>query len=246
MHFLHHFACFSLLALGESAYSKFEYKFGFKSPHIALKDNSIPFWEIGGHAIASNEQVRLAPSLKSRKGRLWSRNPVNFDNWIIDVVIRVHGRGKVGADGMAFWFTTEPNQEGPIFGSKDRWNGLGLFFDSFDNDGRGNNPAIYAVVNDGNLNFDHNNDGGQQILGSCLRDFRNKPYPYRVRIEYYHNVLSVSVSTGMQARKDGFRDYSSIIKPIFQRRNPPNCACVWRTSTCRKTPTLDLQQQPEV
>lgn len=26
--------------------------------------------------------------------------------------------------------------EGPVFGAADRWNGVGIFFDSFDNDGK--------------------------------------------------------------------------------------------------------------
>ena len=29
------------------------------------------------------------------------------------------------------------------------WNGLGIFFDSFDNDNKHNNPYIMAMVNDG-------------------------------------------------------------------------------------------------
>lgn len=195
---------FLLLFVVESLQTsaRFEYKYGFKAPHITNTDNTIPFWTYGGHAIASNEQVRVAPSLKSRKGWLWAKNPLPFKDWIVDVVMRIHGRGKVGADGMVFWVTTDREQEGPIFGSKDMWNGLGVFFDSFDNDGRGNNPAIYAVMNDGRQTFDHNNDGGAQIIGSCLRDFRNKPYPYRVRVEYYRNTLTVSVSTGMQANEE--------------------------------------------
>ncbi len=36
-----------------------------------------------------------------------------------------------------------------VFGSSDRWNGLGIFFDSFDNDNKHNNPYIMAMVNDG-------------------------------------------------------------------------------------------------
>ncbi|KAK7084206.1 hypothetical protein SK128_027013, partial [Halocaridina rubra] len=34
-------------------------------------------------------------------------------------------------------------------------------------------------------------DGVSQQLGGCLRDFRNKPFPVRARIEYYKNVLTV-------------------------------------------------------
>lgn len=35
---------------------------------------------------------------------------------------------------QAIWFTDRPGVEGPVFGSNDNWNGLGVFLDSFDND----------------------------------------------------------------------------------------------------------------
>ena len=56
---------------------------------------------------------------------------------------------------QAIWFTEERGQEGPVFGSNDNWKGLGLFFDSFDNDGQRNNPYILAMVNDGTQSYDH-------------------------------------------------------------------------------------------
>ncbi len=31
-----------------------------------------------------------------------------------------------------------------------------------------------------------------QQLGGCLRDFRNKPFPVRAKIEYYQNAITVS------------------------------------------------------
>lgn len=54
-----------------------------------------------------------------------------------------------------------------------------------------------AVINDGTRHFDHQNDGGSQALAGCLRDFRNKPFPTRARIEYYQNVLTVLFHSGM-------------------------------------------------
>lgn len=54
-----------------------------------------------------------------------------------------------------------------------------------------------AVLNDGTKNFDHQNDGGAQTLAGCLRDFRNKPFPTRARIEYYQGVLTVLFHNGM-------------------------------------------------
>lgn len=84
-----------------------------------------------------------------------------------------------------------------MFGSSDTWNGLGLFFDSFDNDNKHNNPYIMAMVNDGTKAYDHQNDGSTQQLAGCLRDFRNKPFPVKAKVEYFRNVLTVLFHNGM-------------------------------------------------
>ena len=91
-----------------------------------------------------------------------------------------------------------------VFGSSDQWNGLGVFFDSFDNDNKHNNPYIMAMVNDGLQSYDHQNDGTTQQLAGCLRDFRNKPFPVRAKIEYYKNVLTVHFHSGMSNNERDF------------------------------------------
>ena len=57
--------------------------------------------------------------------------------------------------GQAVWYTQQRAEEGPVFGSMDNWNGLGVFFDSFDNDGLHNNPYISVMLNDGTKSYDH-------------------------------------------------------------------------------------------
>lgn len=37
---------------------------------------------------------------------------------------------------QAIWFTAEQGLDGPVYGAADQWNGIGIFFDSFDNDGK--------------------------------------------------------------------------------------------------------------
>lgn len=187
-----------VLSSSQNPVERFEYKYSFKPPYLAQKDGSVPFWEYGGNCIASLENVRVAPSLRSQKGAIWTKQTTNFEWWNVDIVFRVTGRGRIGADGLAFWYTSEKGSyDGEVFGSSDRWKGLGLFFDSFDNDNNHNNPYIMAVVNDGNMAFDHQNDGASQSLAGCLRDFRNKPYPTRARIQYYMNTLTVWFHNGM-------------------------------------------------
>jgi len=54
-----------------------------------------------------------------------------------------------------------------------------------------------AMSNDGTKNYDHAVDGSAQQLAGCLRDFRNKPFPVRAKIEYYQNTLTVFFHNGM-------------------------------------------------
>ncbi|CAI9732606.1 protein ERGIC-53-like isoform X2 [Octopus vulgaris] len=183
---------------------RFEYKLSFKGPHLIQKDKSIPFWEYGGDAIAGDENIRVTTSLKSKKGWVWTKNPVPHDNWVIEVTFRVTGRGRVGADGLAIWYTLDKAVEGPVFGNMDKWNGMGLFFDSFDNDGQRNNPYILVMLNNGTREYDHMNDGHDQQLGGCLRDFRNKPFPLKARVEYYKNSLTVFIHNGMSSNQNEY------------------------------------------
>jgi len=197
-----------VLVTGQGVHKRFEYKFSFKPPYLAQKDGSVPFFEYSGNAIASEESVRITPSLRSQKGMIWSKEPTNFDWWEVDLTFRVTGRGRIGADGLAFWYTAAKSSESPVtghvYGSVDRWIGLGIFFDSFDNDNKHNNPYIMAMTNDGTKNFDHQNDGSTQQLAGCLRDFRNKPFPVRAKIEYFKNTLTVLFHNGMSNNDKDF------------------------------------------
>ncbi len=93
---------------------RFEYKYSFKPPYLAQKDGTVPFFEYSGNAIASEESVRITPSLRSQKGMIWAKQPTQFDWWEVEVQFRVTGRGRVGADGLAFWYTSTKGFEGPV------------------------------------------------------------------------------------------------------------------------------------
>jgi mannose-binding lectin 1 len=176
---------------------RFEYKLSFKGPHLVFKDGTVPFWEHSGSTIASNDQIRITPSLHSQKGRIWSKTNMSSDDWEIEVAVRINGRGRIGADGMAIWYTDKMGHQGSVFGSNDYWNGLGVFLDSFDNDNQQNNPYILIMTNDGSKSYDHHRDGIDQQIGGCLRDFRNKPFAVHLKIEYYKKALTVYYHNGL-------------------------------------------------
>ncbi|MGH0165609.1 UNVERIFIED_CONTAM: hypothetical protein FKN15_049273 [Acipenser sinensis] len=116
----------------------------------------------------------------------------------------LHNGNAIPSADQAIWFTSDQGLEGPVFGAADSWNGLGIFFDSFDNDAKKNNPAVLIVGNNGKLVYDHQNDGSTQALGSCLRDFRNKPYPVRAKITYYKKSLMVWINNGFTPDKEDY------------------------------------------
>ncbi|XP_067829655.1 protein ERGIC-53-like [Heptranchias perlo] len=170
---------------------RFEYKYSFKGPHLVLQDNTIPFWTHYDNALPNSEQVRVVPSLRSQRGSVWAKNSAAFANWEIEVAFRISGRNKIGADGLAIWYTREKGPTGPVYGAVDYWDGIGIFFDTFDNDDGRNNPVVLVMGNDGQLAYDHLNDGATQALGSCLRDYRNSIHAIRARIRYYQKTLQV-------------------------------------------------------
>jgi len=183
---------------------RFEYKQSFKGPHLVNKQGSIPFWKHFGSAIAGDEQVRITPSLKDQKGSVWAKTSNVNEFWEVEIFFKVTGRGRIGGDGLAIWYTEGSGELGPVFGSSDNWKGMGLFFDSYDNDGENNNPYVMVMLNDGTKSYDHFKDGSSQQLGGCMRDFRNRPNPVRAKIRYLNNVLTVFYHNGMSNKDDDY------------------------------------------
>ncbi len=198
---------------------RYEYKLSFKGPNLVFKDGTVPFWEHSGSTICSNDQIRITPSIRSQKGRIWSKATMPSENWEIEVTMRINGRGRVGADGMAIWYTESVGTEGPVFGSNDNWKGLGIFLDSFDNDAQQNNPYILLMNNDGTKSYDHNRDGLMQQLGGCLRDFRNKPFPIALKIEYYKRVLTVYYHNGLSENDNQYQEICARVENVDLPKN---------------------------
>lgn len=84
----------------ELSQKRFEYQFSFKGPHLTQPDQTVPFWDLMGDVVPGDEQVRLVPSIRDKKGLIWSKNPFPYDSWEVVIHLRIEGRGKMGADGL--------------------------------------------------------------------------------------------------------------------------------------------------
>ncbi|XP_052044190.1 protein ERGIC-53-like isoform X2 [Apodemus sylvaticus] len=175
---------------------RFEYKLSFKGPRLAVPGAGIPFWSHHGDAIPGLEEVRLAPSMKNRSGAVWSKISVSFPSWEVEMQMRVTGPGRRGAQGVTVWYTKDRDQVGSVVEGLASWDGVRIYFDS-STSGVQNGPAIRVLASDGHDLQEQFGDGTIRELGSCHRDFRNRPYPFRARITYWRQRLRVSLSGGL-------------------------------------------------
>ncbi|KAF9243190.1 concanavalin A-like lectin/glucanase domain-containing protein [Melanogaster broomeanus] len=118
------------------------------------------WWDFGGDATPTNT-IRLTRSVPSQMGWLWSRLPLTSTNYVIEDRIQ---------DGMAIWLTTDRAEPGPVFGSKDKFEGLGIFLDTYANSRHAYGfPRIVAMLGDGQTPYDQDNDGEGTRLAMVRR-----------------------------------------------------------------------------
>lgn len=71
-------------------------------------------------------------------------------------------------DGFALWLTKERATQGPVFGSTDKFEGLGIFFDTYKNNRPGVSfPYVMAMMGDGKTTYDQAHDGKANELAGC-------------------------------------------------------------------------------
>jgi mannose-binding lectin 1 len=119
-----------------------------------------------------------------------------MENWEVIIDVKIGGGGKEGADGVAFWYVEEPGVLGSAFGAKEQWKGLGVFIDTYDNDGHSDNPSVYAWINDGTFAFENSRDGTDYQVGGCVLKelWHRDPYiTARVKVVYQEGRLQVLV-----------------------------------------------------
>eukprot|EP00924_Labyrinthula_sp_SR-Ha-C_P011107 snap_masked-scaffold_51-processed-gene-1.25-mRNA-1 protein AED:1.00 eAED:1.00 QI:0/-1/0/0/-1/1/1/0/493 len=151
--------------------------FGFQSPDVMIGRRRkvdgfslgpAPFpmfkdmeFELFGDAFIKGDSVKVTDDSQSQKGAIWSKESYELsksNDMQIDLKFRVGGRkDALFGDGFALWFVTKRYRGvgGNALGGPNKWDGLGVFFDTFKNDElRGKkHPYVYAVMNDGKTNY---------------------------------------------------------------------------------------------
>ncbi len=69
---------------------------------------------------------------------------------------------------MAIWLTKQRGTTGPVFGSADRFEGLGVFIDTYKNQRPGVVfPYVMAMVGNASVTYDKDHDGASNEIAGC-------------------------------------------------------------------------------
>ncbi|KAK3514756.1 hypothetical protein QTP70_029801 [Hemibagrus guttatus] len=94
----------------------------------------------------------------------------------------------------------------PVFGNINHFTGLGIFIDTYpnqDNLYERSFPFISAMVGNGTVAYDHDQDGRNADLGGCPATVRNVDYDTFILVRYIKNQLTVMMDIeGKQEWKD--------------------------------------------
>ncbi|KAI5285771.1 hypothetical protein KEM54_000304 [Ascosphaera aggregata] len=148
------------------------------------------WFDFGGDTVVRTDRyIRLTADRPSQKGWVFSRVPLSATNFQIEFEFQIHGSGHLHGDGFAFWLTKERASVGPVFGSQDKFDGLGIFIDTYKN-GRTSTtfPYVMAMIGDGQTPYDQNNDGKANEIGGCpARGIRGTANPVKARLTYFQD-----------------------------------------------------------
>ncbi|KAK9368711.1 concanavalin A-like lectin/glucanase domain-containing protein [Lipomyces kononenkoae] len=157
------------------------------STPISRDKQTIPEWDKLGAVIVETDRVFLtAPGEQGQSGAIWTRNSNSYATWVTELTFRVSGGERPGG-GLAIWYTGQKEQ-GPIYGSRDFWDGLGIFIDSMG--GQGN---VRGHLNDGTINYASLPEPQAQAFAQCPLRYRNTGSMVNLRLTVGSRLLKVEV-----------------------------------------------------
>ena len=109
-------------------------------------------WRVSGATVVNNNFARLTPDLQSKRGAIWSREPLDVPSFSAVLKFRISGKGKdLFGDGMAVWLVQQGYYiEGDLHGFQDDFIGVGILFDTFKNTEHPEaHKDVTILINDG-------------------------------------------------------------------------------------------------
>lgn len=148
-------------------------------------------FDTDGSVSWSKDQVTLTPLDKGNQhGAIWTNTKNTFSEWTFEVSLTASGPTSPGG-GLALWYAGNPNQAGPVHGSRDYWDGLGIFLDSETSSGEG---TLRGHLNDGSIGYRGFSQPADKAFSLCKINYRNTGAQFTLRVGYGQGSVIVDVN----------------------------------------------------
>ncbi|KAJ6245834.1 vesicular mannose-binding lectin [Anaeramoeba flamelloides] len=111
-----------------------------------------------GSTNSTSEWLILTPATRNSKGSIWGQNVNQFSTWEAIFEFMIMGETDKGGEGLAFWYASDRTQEYALFGSQNKFTGLGVFLRTNPTEGqlfydldKNNHWAECSTISDINL-----------------------------------------------------------------------------------------------
>eukprot|EP00922_Rhytidocystis_sp_ex-Travisia-forbesii_P044700 GHVS01066625.1.p1 GENE.GHVS01066625.1~~GHVS01066625.1.p1 ORF type:complete len:579 (+),score=78.97 GHVS01066625.1:271-2007(+) len=123
-------------------------------------NNGLQDWELAYSTVPGAAHVVVAPAVSNRRGFMFNKYPMKTANFELQFQFELSGLDATsGTEGFAFWYvyedvakvkpaTPEEEQLWNLFGYRNNFKGLGVFFACKDRSGK-INPSISGMIGDG-------------------------------------------------------------------------------------------------
>lgn len=215
--------------------------------HPPFQNMRVEGWNIMGSTMVTEQFIRLTSAEAGQEGAIWSIDRVPYTDWEVEIAFKATGARYLGGDGFGLWFTEKSEVFGGTFGNQEDFVGLGIIFDTYDNDGKRDNPSISAVYSDGSVRFNHDDDGRKQIIpgATCKINYRNPRAPIMAKVKYQDGTLVVSYD--MRSRgvwTECFRSTELVMPPSYFIGLTAHTGQVADNHDIYKLITLSLDAEP--
>lgn len=167
------------------------------------EDGFLPLFKKHGEVFVDQNTLRITSGKPNQMGALWSKRQMTERNWQTIFAFRANGE-RIGGNGLAFWYTKDGHRTGTIFGGPDKFDGLGLFFDTFDEETKTETvPMVVGMLGDGQTSFRSTEEvtaKNNMVIGSCFKSIRNTEAPVYVRVTYFNRHVRVEIDNASEGK----------------------------------------------
>ncbi|KAG5439913.1 hypothetical protein PCANB_000195 [Pneumocystis canis] len=144
-------------------------------------------WDFYGSIKIHQNKIILAPiSPEPRIASIWSKHRNIYEEWSVEIISRLTSLDRENT-GFALWYTSDKGKGGLVFGSKDLWDGLGLFLFV----GPDKKTSLRGHLNDGSIEYSSFKNPISQAFGACSINYPNINETLVFKLSYFQGIIHV-------------------------------------------------------